>query len=62
MGFVSCALGGSDEYSEYYQNLGVRCDFSKEHREFKEELLNNIRKPNPDKEKIRKLLKERKYI
>lgn len=59
MGFVSHALSGFDEYSEYYQKLGIRCDFSKEHREFKEELLNSIRKPNPDKEKIRKLLKER---
>ena len=59
MDFVSYKLGDWDEYSEYYQKLGVRCDFSKEHREFKEELLYNIRKYNPDKEKIKKLLKEK---
>lgn len=62
MGFISYELGDWDEYSKYYQNLGIRCDFSKEHQDFKKELLNNIEKTDPDKEKIKKLLNEKKYI
>lgn len=62
MKFISYELSNFDKYGEYYQTLGVRCDFSKEHREFKKELLYNIGKTNPDKEKIKRLLKEKKYI
>lgn len=62
MRFISHELGDWEEYSKYYQRLGVRCDFSKEHRAFKEELLNNIGKTDPDREQIKKLLKEKNYI
>ena len=60
--FISHKLGGLEEYSKYCKNLGVRCDFSKEHREFKEEFLSNIKKENPDNEQIKKLLRGKNYL
>lgn len=51
-----------DKDGEYYPTLGVRYDFSKEQREFKKELLYNLGETNPDKEKIKRLLREKKYI
>lgn len=62
MEFICSSFDDWDEYSAYYQKLGVKCDFSTEHREFKKEVLYNLRKSNPDKEKIKQLLKEKKYI
>lgn len=59
MSFIEYELGILDKIREYYQNLGIRCEFSSEHREFKEELLNSIRYDSQDKGKIKKLLKEK---
>lgn len=62
MGFISHKLRDCEERSKYYRNQGVQCDFSKEQHEFKEEILNNIRKPNLDREKVKRLLREKNYI
>lgn len=44
---------------EYYKNLGLKCDYSKEHQEYKNELLSLIKESDQDKEAIKKLLKEK---
>lgn len=62
MVFLSDKLGNFNEISEYYQKLGIRYEFSKEHQNFKKELLNTIRYDSSDKENIKRLLKEKKYI
>lgn len=61
--FLSYELKGNyDKIKEYYQNLGVRYEFSEEHREFKKELLNTINQGNQDQGKIKSLLESKKYI
>jgi len=63
MDFLRYGLHGNfDRIKEYYQNMGVRYEFSEEHREFKKELLNLISQSNQDKEKIKNLLETNKYI
>lgn len=61
--FLSYELNSNyDKIKEYYQNLGVRYEFSEEHREFKKELLNTINQGNQDQGKIKSLLESKKYI
>lgn len=52
-----------EQVNKYYQNLGIRCNFySKEHEEFKNEIIENMQGQNSNNETVRKLLKERNYI
>ncbi len=57
-------LLANDEYLFLHPNgeyLGIDLDYSKEQREFKKEFINSLDNPI-DKENIRRLLKEKKYI
>lgn len=47
---------------EYYQEYNLNCDFSEEQSKFKDELLNIVKRKEQDKEKIKSLLKDGKYI
>lgn len=58
MGYISGELRNFNGVCEYYQNLGVKCDFSKEHQRFKNDLLYTIESERDNKEKIKKLLLE----
>ena len=60
--FILKKLRDHDKYIEYYQNFGVKCNFSEEHKKYKEELSSQIGSENQDKEKIKELLKEKEYI
>lgn len=51
-----------EKIAEYYQNLGIDCNFSKEQKDFKNELIYLTGKTPRDTEKVKKLLKEKKYI
>lgn len=59
MELISYELGSDGRISDYYQSKGVTCDLSKEHREFKKELLDTISSAGEDKEQIKRLLKNR---
>ncbi len=58
--FMSYEIG--NKLDEYYQGFGIKCDFSKEQREFKKELLYYLEPESQDKEKVKALLRERKYF
>lgn len=62
MEYISKDLGNWNKVAEYYQSIGLRCEFSSEQNDFKDELLYQIDTPEQDKEKIKRLLKEKKYI
>ncbi len=62
MEFMSYGLKSFEKIREYYQNLGIRYEYSDEHEDFKKELINTMMKDNSNKEKVKKLLEEKKYI
>lgn len=62
MSFLSRNLGSYERIADYYQAMGLDFRISKEHDEFKDELLYYVKNEEKDKEKIKTLLKEGKYI
>lgn len=60
--FIFKELGDYNKIFEYYQTFGIHCDFSQEQKNLKKELLYCVDKDTADKEYIKKLLKEKKYI
>lgn len=57
MEFISYELASDRRIMDYYQSNGLTCNITKEHREFKKELLDAIRSDGGDKEQVKKLLK-----
>lgn len=62
IGFLSHELHEFEAAAEYYQNKGIDCRISDEHEKFKRELLRYVKDKDQDKQKIKSLLRDNKYI
>lgn len=62
MNFISQNLRSQERIIEYYQAMGIDCRISKEHNEFKGELVYCVQTEEKDKQKVKSLLKQAKYI
>jgi len=62
MDFISNNLRSDEKIIEYYQTMGIDCRISKEHNDFKTELVHCVRTDKKDKQKIKRLLKQARYI
>jgi len=60
--FICQNLCNDEQIIEYYQAMGIDCRISKEHKKFKDELVHCVQTEEKDKQKIKKILKEGKYI
>lgn len=50
-----------NQIEDYYQNMGIDCNFSEEHKENKEEILYYLQQNNHDKGKVKQLLHQIKH-
>lgn len=54
-------LHNLSQIEAYYQNMGIDCNFSKEQKQCKEEIIYYLQQDNQDQEQIKKLLRQIKH-
>lgn len=61
MRFLNSKFHNYSQIENYYQNMGIVCDFSESQEQCKKELLYYLNQDNQNKEKVKELLNQIKY-